>query len=288
MSDAALATREQSLAPRGPSVIEDLKLAPVEKQKVALAEYSRRRACFYEWLTSNLKEDVQYGYPPGTRRPEQKGYKSKPSLYKAGALLICDLLRLRPTFCADVETWKMLGAQPGSFAIRCDLLDENGVVIGSGRGIFEAGEKKMPANSAMKMAQKRALVDAVITAVPVAGDLFTQDLEDLPEATGSANGKGHHVAAAKAKVATAEQLAQLKDLATHSLMPEDKVAALKAAIARGLTEAQAAALIAKAETLLSDIVAEVHRKAAEDEPGEPPAQREPGDEDPDTMPAWSE
>ena len=50
--------------------------------------------------------------------------------------------------------------------------------MGEGMGVFCVGEKKMQENAALKMAEKRALVDAVINTVPVAADRFTQDLEE--------------------------------------------------------------------------------------------------------------
>jgi len=39
----------------------------------------------------------------------------------------------------------------------------------------------MPANSAIKLAEKRALADAIINSIPGMADLFTQDREDVAE-----------------------------------------------------------------------------------------------------------
>ena len=56
------------------------------------------------------------------------------------------------------------------------------------------------ANTVLKMAKKRALIDAVLT-ITAASDCFTQDIEDLPEelAAEVANGKESPIAAPKAK-----------------------------------------------------------------------------------------
>ena len=50
--------------------------------------------------------------------------------------------------------------------------------LGAGHGVFLVGEKKMNANAATKMAEKRAHVDAVLNCIPVLGELFTQDAPD--------------------------------------------------------------------------------------------------------------
>jgi len=50
-------------------------------------------------------------------------------------------------------------------------------VLGEGRGAFLVGEKGMKENSTIKMAEKRAKIDAVLNTLGLA-DLFTQDIED--------------------------------------------------------------------------------------------------------------
>lgn len=180
-------------------------LLPVQQMKTVLAEYDDRRAAFRQWLLSQLEKGVHYGVVPGTE-PKQdsagnyvdfKGNiirrdqwrPEKPSLYKAGADFLCDLLMLDPTFSPDLEAWKMLGAKEGTVVICCRLLcrgdspffpgREKGEVIGEGRGAGVVGDKKRDANAALKVAQKSSKVDAVINALGLS-DLFTQDREDPP------------------------------------------------------------------------------------------------------------
>ena len=57
------------------------------------------------------------------------------------------------------------------------VISSKGELLGEGLGVFAVGEKKMQANAALKMAEKRAMVDAVLNTLGIA-DLFSQDLED--------------------------------------------------------------------------------------------------------------
>lgn len=197
-------------------------LLPVAQMDEALEEYDTRRKVFYTWLLGHMEQGIHYGFPPGTyqAKGDPKQWQSKPSLYKAGALLLCDLLRLRPAFAVDRDAWEQLGSRAGTFVLRCELSSrDTGEVLGEGRGIFAEGEKKMNCNSAIKMAQKRAMVDAVINTVAVVADLFTQDMEDNADADkpaktqpapaaapGKGNGKAHDTKPAAPKQSSSQAI----------------------------------------------------------------------------------
>jgi hypothetical protein len=67
----------------------------------------------------------------------------------------------------------------GTFAYICQLIDRHRQVVGQGRGVAELRETSMSsANMAVKMAEKRAYVDAVLRAAGLS-QYFTQDLEDM-------------------------------------------------------------------------------------------------------------
>ena len=156
---------------------------PVPQMTVALEEYNKRRRAFQAWLQEHMRRGVHYGDVPGIRKrsTNPKQWLDKPSLYKAGACLLVDLLRIRVDPQPDNETWQMLGAVPGNVCYAVALRTEEGRCISVGRGTMEKGEKSMNANSRAKIAVKRGLVDAVIMGVPCCADLFTQDLEDLED-----------------------------------------------------------------------------------------------------------
>jgi len=156
-------------------------LPSVEQQSVVLPEFDKRRRNFFAWLREHFVEGTHFGVPPGCepKSADSKQWRSKPSLYDSGARLFLDLFGLRPTYDADLDTWKMLGSKPGTICKRCRLMNKAGEVVGEGTGVFCVGEKKMAAGSADKMAEKRARVSAVLDGIPYARELFSQDLEDL-------------------------------------------------------------------------------------------------------------
>lgn len=112
---------------------------------------------------------------------------NKPSLLKPGAEKILMLLGLSSEY-EIIE--KIQDYEDGFFAytIRC-VLKKNGQVITEGLGHCNSKEKKytsdkqdvfMLGNTCLKMAKKRAQVDAALT-VGSLSDIFTQDLEDMAQ-----------------------------------------------------------------------------------------------------------
>jgi hypothetical protein len=78
----------------------------------------------------------------------------------------------------DVLSRKEGPKEVDAWVVKCTLRNRaSGDIRGEGNGVFSIGEKGMGANSAIKIAQKRAKVDAVINALGLS-DLFTQDLEE--------------------------------------------------------------------------------------------------------------
>jgi len=175
---------------------------PVEQMIVAQQEYIERRKQFRDWIKSQMVEGLHYGFSPGcepkindngeygvwngkTQKmmwypPSQ--WVVKPSLYKAGAEFVTDLMNLLPVYTADKPAWEMLGSQPGVFVIRCQLypkgsqhVPEN--LVGEGLGCRKVGQKGGDENNAVKMASKSAMVCAVLNSYGLS-DLFTQDVEE--------------------------------------------------------------------------------------------------------------
>lgn len=179
--ETAIEKVEQVASPM--SIQDGMSLLPVEQQETLLAEYDKRRDFFLAWLKGHLKEGIHYGFPPGCSPRsgvDESQWKAKPSLYKAGALLMVDLLKIKPKYSPDKDAWEQFGSKPGLIVMKCELL-QHGAIMGEGRGSYAVGEKSgMKENATIKMAEKRALVDAVISSIPVVGDLFTQDEPPRP------------------------------------------------------------------------------------------------------------
>jgi len=127
-------------------------------------------------VQNTLKEDHDYGIIPGT---------NKPTLLKPGAEKILMLMGLTSEY---EVTERVQDYEKGFFAftVRCELY-KNGIKITEGVGHCNTKEKKYInqdpftlANTCLKMAKKRAQIDATLTVASLS-DVFTQDIEDMQE-----------------------------------------------------------------------------------------------------------
>ena len=177
----------------------------------AVAEVRQNINLIHEALKATMISDVHYGVIPGC---------GKPSLYKAGAETLIALFKLtfKPSvqdLSAEGEIRYMVtmdlstreGVFIGSGIGECSSGEEKyswrkaicdreyEVTLETQRRIkfkkgYQGGEHqeiqqvRVPAadmaNTILKMAKKRALIDAVLTATG-ASDIFSQDIESLPE-----------------------------------------------------------------------------------------------------------
>jgi hypothetical protein len=177
-----------------------LKKAPAPSVRLELAadDLVTRTQKILEIKAKAMRENVHYGVIPGCR---------KPSLWKPGAEILCQGFRLAPEFVTTSsqdlnhsvkwEKWdydkraKVDGLTNGYFEYdtQCTLVHiPTGEVwakaVSGSCNNFEAKYRSLNPydvkNTLEKMAEKRALVAAVLIGVG-ASDIFTQDLEDLPE-----------------------------------------------------------------------------------------------------------
>jgi hypothetical protein len=143
-----------------------------------------------------MKEGTHFGTIPGT---------PKPSLWKAGAEVLCLTFRLAPILesrvvADDMECeWAYTatkrdgsivhGTCLGFFEVEasCTISNLNGDSLSRCSARCNNREAKYRSlslfeirNTILKMAEKRAFVSAVLMATG-ASDIFTQDLDDLPE-----------------------------------------------------------------------------------------------------------
>lgn len=162
------------------SQIEVLPTAPESKIEQAISHYGLLTA----FVSRVLKSDIDYGIIRGTK---------KPTLYKAGAEKICQLMNLRPEFTLikSIEDWtgKSHGLEEPLFfySYKCTLYHPKvgGQPVGEGTGSCNSLEGKYRGsnwrfdlvNTIDKMAVKRALVAAVVVSCGLSS-YFTQDIED--------------------------------------------------------------------------------------------------------------
>jgi hypothetical protein len=126
-------------------------------------------------VQKNLKEGMDYGVIPNCGK--------KPTLLKPGAEKILMLLGIRSEFDIIEQTRDF---EKGFFdyQIKCKLFKAD-ILITEGMGTCNTKESKYRKsdafsidNTVLKMAKKRALVDAALMVGSLSG-IFTQDLEDV-------------------------------------------------------------------------------------------------------------
>lgn len=169
----AVIQKEAQIMPMSISLIDNVNLQQVSATMQKISQ-------FQTVVKNTLKEGHDYGVIPGT--------SSKPTLLKPGAEKILMLMGLTSEY--DVIE-KVQDYENGFFAftVKCtlyrgDLKITEGVGHANTREKrYTSGKQQDPytlANTVLKMAKKRAQVDAVLTVASLS-DIFTQDLEDFTE-----------------------------------------------------------------------------------------------------------
>ncbi len=140
------------------------------------AEMTRRTAMLKDYVREHMNEGEDYGIIPGG---------NKPTLFKPGAEKLNAVFGLSPLVEINnrIEDWD---ASFVAYEVKVTLLNKRTQVIeAEGVGSCNSRERKYKnqdaanvANTILKMAKKRALIDATLSATRASG-MFTQDLEDL-------------------------------------------------------------------------------------------------------------
>ena len=144
---------------------------------ISIVEAKARIAMLQEFVRDMMVEGSDFGFIPGCG--------SKPTLLKPGAEKLCDIFG----FAKYIEVTNRLEEwDKGIFAYEVKAVLTNkrtGLVEAEGIGCCNSREKKYKqqdsytiVNTILKIAKKRALVDAVLSATRSSG-LFTQDIEDM-------------------------------------------------------------------------------------------------------------
>ncbi|CAM3489531.1 hypothetical protein GCM10009865_32410 [Aeromicrobium ponti] len=158
---------------------------------------------------------------------------SKPTLLKPGAEKLCDVFGFSKTVKVvnRIEQW-----EAGIFAYEVKMIltrKDNGVIEAEGLGscnskeaAFQQQDAYTIVNTVLKMAKKRALIDAVLSATRSSG-IFTQDIENFPTNSSIKGGdepvtkrqllKIHQIVAElKMRHEVAKELMQMKYQVDHS------------------------------------------------------------------------
>lgn len=147
---------------------------------VTTAEAKERIERLKEFVRTSMVRGVDYGSINGF---------SKPTLLKPGAEKLCDAFGFSKTVevVNRIEQWE---TGIFSYEVKVTLANKvTGVVEAEGVGSCNSKEAAYRysdsftiVNTLLKMAKKRALIDAVLSATRASG-VFTQDIEDFPKKT---------------------------------------------------------------------------------------------------------
>lgn len=155
-------------------------LTPLSPESLVkhLKDEGLKRNIINKYIDDNLREGSDY----------DKAFPSAkhPSLLKAGSEKIISLLNLEAVFEADLNTLAMLSEDNKGKTVCyiCHLTDRaTGIKVAEGRGAYTMGEKNNDTsknlNTAVKMAEKRAQIDATLR-IAALSDRFTQDAPPVP------------------------------------------------------------------------------------------------------------
>lgn len=201
MTDVKQETKTEPQTTTEVTIVKPVAVAPASTMRpaVSLAYVQETKKERDALIRAALLEGKDYGVIPGTKRP---------TLYKPGAEQIAGWFECRPEYKVLSEehdanvvnefekpVWengrktnkKVKSESRGLHAFRLECLlvhRPTGMVVGSGVGSCSTLEQKYVdrpndlENTVLKMAKKRAFVDAVLTTFALS-DRFTQDLEDM-------------------------------------------------------------------------------------------------------------
>lgn len=170
------------------SIIESVDIGAVQSTLTKINQ-------FQAVVQNTLKKNHDYGVIPGT---------PKPTLLKPGAEKIQMLLGVTSEY-EVIERVQDYDKGFFAFTVRC-VIYKNGMKITEGVGHCNTREKKYAnqdpytlANTCLKMAKKRAQIDATLTLASLS-EVFTQDIEDMQE----------YIQTEQVETMTAQDAAQIK------------------------------------------------------------------------------
>lgn len=141
--------------------------------KAAVKLMNDQRQIIRDFVSQNLIDGVDFGKIKATSK-SGKEFESKPTLYKPGMEKILSLFGLASELEKDIETLEMTDIK-NAIAFKCNIT-RNGQKIAEGRGAAVVGDMGRDLNATIKIAEKRARMDACLSLG--FSEYFTQDMDD--------------------------------------------------------------------------------------------------------------
>ncbi len=145
------------------------------KKPVTSKSYQQKIEPIETVIASILVPNQDYGMIPGCK---------KPSLLKSGAEKLCAHFGYN-TQISIIHRAEIYEKSLISYEIKVTVYSSSGIIHAEGVGAANSRERKFlkgdffsQINTVLKMAKKRAYVDAILTATGASG-IFTQDMEDI-------------------------------------------------------------------------------------------------------------
>jgi hypothetical protein len=178
-------TLETAIVPSDVSPVY-LKITEPAALKKELKRQLEVRKVYAQIIKDYLIEGIDYGpihiakncpHKYNVEACKTPAHWSKKNLFKSGSEKIIGLFKLRAEFHKDEDTSSMMASVKDAAFYVCKLIYiPSGEIVTEGRGACSLKEKYDNVNNAIKIAQKRAKTDAVLSLG--FSDSFTQDLED--------------------------------------------------------------------------------------------------------------
>lgn len=197
---------------------ENITIDLVPSFAITIGEAKARIELLQEFVKEMMVEGLDFGFIPGCG--------AKPSLLKPGAEKLCDIFGLAKYIKVTnrLEDW-----EKGlfSYEVKAVLINKRtGLIEAEGIGSCNSKENKYKlqdpysiVNTILKMAKKRALVDATLSVTRSSG-LFTQDVEDIEIVKDSPKSTTHFVSNnTPTKMATEKQLNKMYFMTKQMNMP---------------------------------------------------------------------
>lgn len=153
-----------------------------------LARRKKNRKALISWIQESLVEGSDWGRIHVVKKEQCPDGKycsnpyhfSKPSLWKPGAEKIVGMMGLKSAWpnLSKYEDLVMEGRTIEQLLLRCELINDAGLVVSTGIGARALKDDYGDLNKGFKMAKKSALVDAVLNCAGLS-EIFTQDVEDM-------------------------------------------------------------------------------------------------------------
>lgn len=176
---------------------------PTELLKKGLETQTEQRALVKQFVQHHLEDGTDYGrihVMSKDKCPDQYNCKkdyhfSKPVLFKPGQEKLFSLFQITSELEKDQDAYDMLPDTKNLVAYKCVMYRDGPsgrVKVGEGRGAATVGDKGRDVNATIKIAQKRARMDACLSLG--FSEYFAQDLDD-PDYKSAAEMANQRVAA---------------------------------------------------------------------------------------------